>query len=214
MSFPKGLFGIRGMAMQVMNSRKVLKPNVERNAIRSSVRDKLLALRGIEALEYLDQDLRQEIERREREVESNGAVGGLMAFVNTGVWDVLTRQEVFVIVARPQVEMLHPQEHLVHIVDQKGQVIGEYLPEGRRDEVELRENAYFLSDDFVLYGDVDIVGEPYFLIPPMTFPPLDGLPGIKRLVSASISTVSDDYIRSRLGFGDTKCWTHLVGYDL
>lgn len=197
-----------------MNSRKALMPGVEMNAVRSAVRRKLLALKGIEALEFLDQEFRQEIERRERDAEGNGAVGGLMAFVNTGVWDVLTRQEVFVIVARPQVEMLHPQEHLVHIVDQKGQVIGEYLPEGRRDEVELRENAYLLSEDFVLYGDVDIVGEPYFLIPPMTFPPLDGLPGIKRLVSASISTVSDDYIRSRLGFGDTKCWTHLVGYDL
>jgi len=134
--------------------------------------------------------------------------------VNTGVWDVLTRQEVFVIVARPQVEILHPQDHLVHIVDQKGQVIGEYLPEGKRGEVQLRENAYLLSEDFVLYGDVDIIGEPYFLIPPMTFPPLDGMPGIKRLVSASISTVSDDYIRTRLGYGDTKCWTHLVGYDL
>ena len=203
-----------GTPVQVMNRRKALKPGVDRNAIRSAVKDRIMALRGIEALEYLDQDFRQEIERRERDAEGNGAVGGLMAFVNTGVWDVLTRQEVFVIVARPQVEILHPQDHLVHIVDQKGQVIGEYLPEGKRGEVQLRENSYLLSEDFVLYGDVDIVGEPYFLIPPMTFPPLDGMPGIKRLVSASISTVSDDYIRTRLGYGDTKCWTHLVGYDL
>lgn len=187
---------------------------MDRNAIRSAVKDRILTLKGIEAFEYLDQDFRQEIERRERDAEGNGAVGGLMAFVNTGVWDVLTRQEVFVIVAQPKVEILRPQDHLVHIVDQKGQVIGEYLPEGKRDSTELRENAYLLSEDFVLYGDVDIVGEPYFLIPPMTFPPLDGMSGIKRLVSASISTVSDDYIRTRLGYGDTKCWTHLVGYDL
>jgi len=200
--------------MQVMNSRKALEPGMERSAIRSAVRDKLMALQGIEALEYLDQDFRQELEQRERAAEGNGAVGGLMAFVNTGVWDVLTRQEVFVIVARPKVEILYPQDHLVHIVDQKGQVIGEYLPEGKREEVVLRENAYLLSEDFVLYGDIDIAGEPYFLIPPMTFPPLDGMPGIKRLVSASISTVSDDYIRDRLGFADTKCWTHLVGYDI
>ncbi|HQN75875.1 MAG TPA: hypothetical protein PLR51_00505 [Methanomassiliicoccales archaeon] len=187
---------------------------MERNAVRGAVRERILELKGIEVLEYLDQDFRQEIERREREAEGNGAVGGLMAFVNSGVWDVLTRQEVFVIVAQPQMEILHPQEHLVHIVDQRGQVIGEYLPEGKRDDVELRENAYLLSEDFVLYGDVDIVGEPYFLIPPMTFPPLEGMSGIKRLVSASISTASDDYIRGRLGYGDTKCWTHLVGYDL
>ncbi|MHC1680462.1 MAG: hypothetical protein AB9860_04320 [Methanomassiliicoccales archaeon] len=197
-----------------MNSRKSLKPGMERNAIRSTVRDKILALQGIEALEYLDQDFRQEIERRERAAEGNGAVGGLMAFVNTGVWDVLTRQEVFVIVALPKVEIVYPQDHLVHIVDQKGQVIGEYLPEGKREGVELRENAYLLSEDFVLYGDVDIVGEPYFLLPPMSFPPLDEVPGVRRAVGASISTVSDDYIRSRLGYADTKCWTHLVGYDL
>lgn len=203
-----------GTPMQIMNRRKPLKSGVERNAIRSAVRERLLALKGIEALEYLDQEFRQEIERRERDAEGNGAVGGLMAFVNTGVWDVLTRQEVFVIVAKPHVEILHPQDHLVHIVDQKGQVIGEYLPEGKRENVVLRENAYLLSEDFVLYGDVDIVGEPYFLIPPMTFPPLDGLPDIKNLVSASISTVSDDYIRERLGYAGTKCWTHLVGYDI
>ena len=197
-----------------MNNRKSLNRGMERNAVRGSVRERIQALKGIEALEYLDQDFRQEIERREREAEGNGAVGGLMAFVNSGVWDALTRQEVFVIVAQPQMETLHPQEHLVHIVDQRGQVIGEYLPEGKRKDVELRENAYLLSEDFVLYGDVNIVGEPYFLIPPMTFPPLEGMPGIKGLVSASISTASDDYIRGRLGYRGTKCWTHLVGYDL
>jgi len=187
---------------------------MERDAIRSAVRERVTALEGVEALEYLDTEFRQEVERREREVESYGAVGGLMAFVNAGVWDVLTRQEVFVVVADPDVEILHPQDQLVHIVDRRGQVIGEYLPEGRRESVELRENACLLSEDFVLYGDVEIIGEPYFLIPPMTFPFLDGIPGIDRVVSASISTLSDEYIRERLGFGNTKYWTHLVGYDL
>ncbi|MBI0581528.1 MAG: hypothetical protein JET69_00750 [Methanomassiliicoccales archaeon] len=200
--------------MQVLNSRKALNTDVDRDAIRSAVQERLLTLVGIEAVEYLDQNFRQEIEERERAAEANGAVGGLMAFVNTGVWEVLSRQEVLVIVAQPKVPILGPQNHLVHMVDQKGQVIGEYFPEGRRGEVELRENAYLLSDDFVLYGDVDMVGEPYFLIPPMNFPPLDDMCGIKKLVSASISTISDDHVRERLGYYDTKCWTHLIGYDI
>lgn len=178
------------------------------------VRNEVLSLPGVEALEFLDQGFREELEQRERGAEGNGAVGGLMPFVNTGVWEVFTRQEVFVMVVRPDVMILSPQEHLVHIVDQKGQIIGEYLPEGRRENVKLRENAYLLSEDFILYGDVDIVGEPYFRIPPMTFPPLEGFPGIDNLVSASISTISDDYIRMRLGYEKTKHWTHLVGYDL
>jgi len=173
----------------------------------------VLSLPGVDAMEFLDQRFREEIERREREAEGNGAAGGLMRFVNTGVWDVLARHEVFVVVVRPDVLILSPQENLVHMVDQKGQIIGEYLPKGRREKTELPDNAYLLSEDFVLYGDVDIVGEPYFLLPPMDFPPLEDISGIKNLVSASISTVSDDYIRSRLGYGESKHWTHLVGFD-
>jgi len=197
-----------------MNKQKALGSDVERNLVRSAVREKVLSLEGVDHLEFLDQGFRQELEMRERSAEGNGAVGGLMPFVNTGVWNVLTKEEVFVIVVQPEVLILSPQQHLVHMVDQQGKIIGEYIPEGRRGDVQLRENAYMLSDDFVLYGDVEIVGEPYFLIPPMTFPPLEDMPGIKNLVSASISTVSDDYIRNRLGYENTKHWTHLIGYDL
>jgi len=170
-------------------------------------------LEGVDAVEFLDHRLREKVEEMEREVEGNGAVGGLMPFVNTGVWDVLARQEVLVIVVQPDVLILSPQDHLVHIVDQKGQIIGEYLPEGRRENIVLRENAYLLSEDFVLYGDVEIVGEPYFRIPTMTFPPLEDIPEIKNLASASVSTISDEYLRDRLGFVGTKHWTHLVGFD-
>jgi len=197
-----------------MNKQKALGSDVERNLVRSAVREKVLSIEGVDHLEFLDQGFRQELEMRERSAEGNGAVGGLMPFVNTGVWKVLTREEVFIIVVRPEVLILSPQQHLVHMVDQRGKIIGEYLPEGRRGDVQLRENAYMLSEDFVLYGDVEIVGEPYFLIPPMTFPPLEDMPGIKNLVSASISTVSDDYFRNRLGYENTKHWTHLIGYDL
>jgi hypothetical protein len=187
---------------------------VERAKVRAEVRDRILSLPGVAAVEFLDHSFREELEKRERKAEGNGAVGGLMAFVNTGVWEVLSRHEVLVIVVHPDVQILAPQDHLVHIVDQEGQVIGEYLPEGKREDLHLRENAYLLSEDFVIYGDVEIVGESYFLIPPMTFRPLEGTPGIKNLVSASISTVSDDYVRARLGFENTKHWTHLIGYDL
>jgi hypothetical protein len=200
--------------MEGMNRWDALNALVDREEVRSAVRARMLAMEGVEALVFLDQGFRQEIEAREREAEGNGAVGGLMPFVNTGVWDVLTRSEVFVIVVQPKVELLRPQEHLVHIVDQKGHIIGEYLPEGRRGDDSIMENAYLISEDFIMYGDVDIIGEPYFLIPPMPFSPLEGMPGIKGLVSASISTLSDEYIRNRLGYGDTKCWTHMVGYDV
>ena len=186
---------------------------MNRMELRSMVRLRIMSLEGVDSMEFLDRGLREKVEEMERGAEGNGAVGGLMPFVNAGVWDVLTRHEVFIIVAQPDVLILSPQQHLVHIVDQNGQIIGEYLPEGRREDVVLRENAYLISEDFVLYGDVEIVGEPYFRIPTMTFPFLEDIPGIKNIASASISTISDEYLRNHLGFVGTKHWTHLVGFD-
>ena len=61
---------------------------------------------------------------------------------------------------------------------------------------------------------VDIVGEPFFVLPNIEFPYLDGLEGVKDVASGSISTLSDDYIRERLGYSQTKHWTHLVGFNV
>lgn len=188
--------------------------HVDKLELRSAVLEKVYSIPGVDTALFLDQSFREELELREREAAGNGAAGGLMPFVNTGVWEVLTRQEVLVIVVSPETIILSPQEQLVHIVDQKGQIIGEYLPEGSRENVHLRENAYLLSEDFIIYGDVEIQGEPYFCIPSVTFTPLEGMSGLKRMTSASISTVSDDYVRRRLGYENTKHWTHIIGYDL
>jgi len=197
-----------------MNRWDALKALVDREEVRSAVRARMLALEGVEALVFLDQGLRQEIEALERRAEENGALGGLMPFVNTGVWEVLSRSEVFIIVVQSRVEIIRPEQQQVRIIDQRGNIIGEYVPGGWGEDADHRENSYMIGDNFIMYGDVEIVGEPYFVIPPMPFPPLEDMPDIKGLVSAGISTLSDEHVRSRLGYGDTKCWTHMVGYDL
>jgi len=186
---------------------------MEIDQLRSHIRAALLSFPGIDEVAFLDRNMRDIVGRLEKEAECNGAVGGLMPFVNTGVWETLGRKEVFVLVAQPGVPMLSPQQNLVHIVDRKGQIIGEYLSEDRRKEVLGREDVVWISDDFVLYSDLDISGEPYVRIPPMTFPLLDGIPGINNLTSSSVSTLTDDHLRKVLGFSDTKDWTQLVGFD-
>lgn len=187
--------------------------DVDIDQLRSNIRDALLSFPGIDAVVFLDKRLRDEVAHLERQAECNGAVGGLMPFVNTGVWETLKRTEIFVLVAQSGVPMLSPQQNLVHIVDRKGQIIGEYLSEERRKEVMGREDAVWISDDFVLYADLDISGEPYVRIPPMSFPLLEDLPGINNLISGSVSTLTDDFLRSILGFSETKDWTQLVGFD-
>ena len=80
----------------------------------------------------------------------------------------------------------------------------------------MKENpsANFLSEDFVLHSDVTVQGEPYFLIDEIGFPYLEGVEGITRITSGSVSTLSDDRMRSLLGFEGPNLWTHLVGFDI
>jgi hypothetical protein len=72
----------------------------------------------------------------------------------------------------------------------------------------------FLGDDFILYMNVVPEGEPFFVLPEMPFDFLKGIDDVIDVTSASISTLSDDYIRGRFGYKATKHWTHLVGYNL
>jgi hypothetical protein len=187
---------------------------MDRETILASVRKRVEGLPGIITFQYLDSDWRKEIMLLEREAESNGACGGLMPFVNRGVWSAFDREVQFIIVASSESILLGDSEQLVQIEDQKGQIVGEWIGNRRMQELAGREDVCFLSSDFVLYSNVDIIGEPFFVLPNINFPYLEGLEGVKNVASGSISTLSDDYIRQRLGYSETKHWTHLVGFNV
>ncbi len=104
---------------------------------------------------------------------------------------------------------------LLYMVDQKGQVLGEYVTPAQRERILCEKpDTKFLSEDFILHGDVEIEGEPYFLINETEFEHLDGIEGIERVTSGSMSTMTDDMVRELMGFSGPKKWTHLVGFDL
>jgi hypothetical protein len=163
---------------------------------------------------YLDPGLRERIVSIERSCEENGACGGLMPFVNTGVWETLRRQHCFILIIDSSALLLEPTKDLVFIADKSGQIIGEYLTPDRRAELQGRTDVSFLSDDFVLYLGVAPEGEPFFVLPELPFKYLDGIDGVIDVTSGSISTLSDDYIRHLMGYVNTKHWTHLVGFNL
>jgi hypothetical protein len=101
------------------------------------------------------------------------------------------------------------------MMDQKGQILGEYVtPEQREKILEEKPETTFLSEDFIMHPEVEIAGEPYFLIDEIEFRYLDDVEGVTRVTSGSTSTLSDDFIRNLMGFTGPKNWTHLVGFDL
>ncbi|HUL38801.1 MAG TPA: hypothetical protein VLU38_00775 [Methanomassiliicoccales archaeon] len=187
---------------------------MDRDMVLASVKKRMEGLSGVIAFQYLDADWKKQIVMLEREAESNGACGGLMPFTNRGVWTAFDRAVQFIIVASSESILLGDSEQLVHIEDQKGQIVGEWIGARRMEDFAGRDDVCFLSSDFVLYSSVDIVGEPFFVLPNIEFPYLDGLEGVKDVASGSISTLSDDYIRERLGYSQTKHWTHLVGFNV
>jgi hypothetical protein len=187
---------------------------MDRAMVLSSVKERMEGLPGMIAFQYLDAEWRKGIMLLEKEAESNGACGGLMPFTNRGVWSAFEREVQFVIVASSESILLGDSEQLVRIEDQKGQVVGEWVGARRLEELRGQEGVCFLSSDFVLYSGVEIAGEPFFVLPNIDFPYLDGLEGVKDVASGSISTLADDYIRERLGHSQTKHWTHLVGFNV
>jgi hypothetical protein len=187
---------------------------MDRSVVLATVKERVEALPGVIAFRYLDAEWRKEISLLEKEAESNGACGGLMPFVNRGVWSAFDREIQFVIVVASESILLGDSDQLVRIEDQKGQIVGEWIGSRRMQELAGREDVCFLSSDFVLYSGVDIAGEPFFVLPNIDFPYLADLEGAKDVVSGSISTLSDDHIRHRLGYSETKHWTHLVGFNV
>ena len=185
----------------------------EREAILANVEEALLEIPGVEAMRFLGPELKEEITRLELLAEQNGACGGLMPFRNGGVWAALSREVSFMVVGNAHF-IIH-NEGLLYMMDTSGQVIGEYVPPHLKEQfVKEHPDANFLSDDFALLTDVTVDGEPYFLIDEIEFPYLEKVKGITRLTSGSVSTMSDDLVRSLMGCEGPELWTHLVGFDL
>jgi len=186
---------------------------MDRDEILWNVEKRVRSIPGVVDMKYLDEDLKEKVARLERQTEENGAVGGLMPFVNKGVWETLKRENCFVMVLDSQEVPFVVPDHAIYLLDQKGQIVGEFLNEERRREMRARDDVYFLSEDFVLYHGLEICGEPYFLVPEIEFHGLDDVEGVTRVTSASISTPSDHLIRTTMGLMTKRSWTHLVGFD-
>ncbi|MEM0449545.1 MAG: hypothetical protein QW520_06980 [Methanomassiliicoccales archaeon] len=187
---------------------------MDKEKVKEVVRKKIEEIPGIVAFQYLDQKFKGDIIALEKAAEDNGACGGLMPFINKGVWSCMSKEEQFVIVVKGETLILSLSKSLVFLEDQEGQVIGEWVNPSRLEELKKKDNVCFLSEDFVLYSDVNIRGEPRFVLPAVDFHYLDDIEGVENVVSGSVSTLADEFIREKLGYLLENHWTHLVGFDI
>jgi len=180
----------------------------------AKVREIITSLPGVLRMEFLDTEFHEILYELEKQAEANGACGGIMPFTNSGVWEAFKREVQFVIVAEESTVLIGAGNGLVYISDERGQIVGEWVNPARAEKLKERKDVYFLGDDFVMYPEVQMVGEPFFVLPPVDFPYLDDVPEVTDLASGSISTLADDYVRRRWGYFESKHWTHLVGFNI
>jgi hypothetical protein len=187
---------------------------MKKEEVLRAVEDRIRAEPGIVDMQFLDDKLESEIVKLETRAEKNKACGGLMPFVNTGVWASLDRDVTLFIIILSSELNLNDISGILYIVDQRGQKVGEYVNPDRIEQVKKEKpDALFLSDDFCLYRDVKIQGEPYFDIAPVPFPIIEKIPGVKDVTSGSVSTMSDELIRERTGYKKKGLWSRLVGFN-
>jgi hypothetical protein len=127
---------------------------MDREDILAAVEGKVREIPGVMEVKFLDPALKEEVTNLEVQAEKNGACGGLMPFVNRGVWEALGREVSLVIVGNAQ--LLVDNKGLLYMLDQKGQVLGEYVsPEQREKILEEKPDTKFLSEDFIMHTDVE-----------------------------------------------------------
>ena len=177
-------------------------------------------------LQLLTDEQRERVGELEREAEKNGAAGGIMPFENRGVAEALAADMVFAVLTGPMVGS--PPRPWTLLLDDDGQMIGEWLPPDRIAEARAGGRCIFLSSDFVMYKDRKPRGRGRFVMPymPLDVPegpaqgssggdgPRTGAPSGRRvgLCGAGCpSAPADTYIRSLLGDPGSDVATLLLG---
>jgi hypothetical protein len=193
----------------------------------NTIQTLLHTLNGVIQAELLSVHVRQQID----ELESGYEKTAFLPISNLGIRIVLSRNEVWVILKdtsfrpppRPTVYMVEeweqgkmPEEQILSCEGKNYHILGEEVLPGSTD---VADDARPIGDGFVFYPQrrKDPKIPSYFLIPPIEFRELEEQCDelrIKQVVSVSPSTLTDQHIRSALGFPlDEAYATILIGFD-
>lgn len=173
------------------------------------IREALTCVADVLDLRRLTDAERAHIRQLEDTAEAGGAAGGMVEFVNEGVRGALACEVVYAAITGPMLD--DPPQPWTVMLDSEDNLVGEWLPAGRRDEVSRSDTAIFLSPDFVIYKDRRAKGKSRFVMPFICVPleDVDGSPS-----TCGIGTPSgpaDEYIRSLMGNPDKENATLVMG---
>jgi len=132
---------------------------------------------------------------------------------NNGLEECLRREHVVGIIKDKSFRP--PPSPTVLLMGDNDSVLGEEILPGQRCNFEGKPDLIFLSDDFVIYTDRKPTRHEFFLMPPISFPEIERIPGIKNVVSCSPTALGDVLVRTSHGLeDDSKLASVLIGFDV
>jgi hypothetical protein len=134
--------------------------------------------------------------------------------VNEGFWATLGREFQIALLLDSSSDIIPRTNELLHMKDQEGKRIGEWVG-GKHASSGARSGTVTVTrGDFMLYDGIKIEGEPYFVVPEIEFPFLDGVKGITKVTSCSPAAGVDEALRKWSGTRDDDVHSRIVGFDM
>lgn len=181
-----------------------------------SVEKALHNTRGILAVGWIDENDRGILGQFEEELQERG-LGGLGKYCNEGVLTVLARQMVCVVLNNN--DFRHATEPCLSWV-MGGVVIGEEVCDQERlESLKKSEKVKVIGKNFAVFFDrikQNAGQRPVFVFRALSFPELEGIPGVEEIASASPLGSADLYLKERFGWetGKPELGTILIGFNL
>jgi len=174
-----------------------------------SIVEMLSRLRGSIHVFHLDPSCKEMI----KEIESGIKATLGLQVKNRGLEECLKRQYIICIIKARRFRP--PPEPTVLLMGDEDLIAGEEVVPSNKHKFEDREDVIYLSEEFVLYLDRKPKSKEYFVMPPVSFPELEEIPGVSNVVSCSPSAPADMTLRQLHGFkDDPRLASILVGFDV
>lgn len=148
-----------------------------------------------------------------REESTVTAAGGMMGVRNLGLDEVIRRSLHLVLFVDTSFDV--PSGAPMRMVDSAGNLLGHQIPGGEIREYMGRHDVTFLSDDFVMYTDITVIGDMTMEMPPIPYHGTGGwIPGSAGPVIWFPSTTGSMMVHRHFGQPVGDLATALMGLDL
>ena len=168
-------------------------------------------MEGLRAVLELDPAQRDRAIELERKAEEDAERIGLLRVVNEGFWAAIAREHQIAVLLETRGDHAPDPNDLLQLKDQEGRRVGEWTGGTASGG---GGSAGPAMGDFVLYEGGKIRGEPFFAIPEIEVPELDGVKGIQNVTSCSPSAQVDEALRRWAGMEHENVHSRIIGFDI